>query len=619
MHAGPAARRALESSDMLVLPMRKRVVTQYATNDEGARELRLFHGDREISFDEPELFSFGETMARQDRFVAGIATTWGEGLEWSRIRSLLETLLDEGVLRYADEWVGDERIMGENGMRPSPLPPAPAGRPRTWLESETVAAELGVRPFETGYLELVIPIFRVVHMALDADHRQVGEANVFPPQMRVEAPTRWRTCIYEGTRFQSAKPMNVTALKSMRTHWGQMMAALLKIRAAYLVRFPEARTGWTIGHLERLSVCVLALPTWLMMRSENRVPNGALHPALSSLFRVTDGLRQTMHQMLFVPFGEPARSPDTPMTSAEVYAYAERNYAFHSAHGVCAGPKVMVEEFFSVLIDGREPRAGLPAELDPQVAAALDDLDPVLDYGLLGLQAYAATFSTWPIMARTYEQLAGIASAWARTGGPAVRALRDRLQANVDLIRGVAYLATEERRTDRERVYADMYAHCGRGVIGCVPRPGLPERLAVTPLGRGGAAAHNLRVLVSRHVGGADAGTPHLEAMVGTVTGFLRQVQAILRAADDVQRSINRRLGRAQPGRPFAAADLDIHNRMRPDGGTRAAYLVDALESIFGIYITLDRDHLSIEPQDIALARITTAMAKDSDGMGPAG
>ena len=46
-----------------------------------------------------------------------------------------------------------------------------------------------------------------------------------------------------------------------------------------------------------------------------RVENGQLHPVLSSMFRVTDGLRMTMHHMLFIPFGEPTRKPDTPMTS----------------------------------------------------------------------------------------------------------------------------------------------------------------------------------------------------------------------------------------------------------------------------------------------------------------
>ena len=131
--------------------------------------------------------------------------------------------------------------------------------------------------------------------------------------------------------------MNVTALKVMRVHWRQMMAVLLRVREVYLKRFPEARKGWTVGDLERLSVAVLALPSYMLLKHDSRVENGKLHPVLSSIFRVTDGLRMTMHQMLFVPFGEPTRRPDTPMTAAEIFAYAERNHSLHSGHGVCAG------------------------------------------------------------------------------------------------------------------------------------------------------------------------------------------------------------------------------------------------------------------------------------------
>ena len=257
-------------------------------------------------------------------------------------------------------------------------------------------SELFGRPLDIGWLELVVPIFRVAHMAMDADGRQVGEANAFPPMLRVDVPTRWRTCIYPGSRHLHDKPMNVSALKAMRAHWGPMMAMLLRVRATYLRRCPDALAGWTVGHLERLSTAVLTLPAWQLMRRDGRVANGALHPVLSSMFRVTDGLRMTMHHMLFIPFGEPTRHPDTPMTAAEVHAYAERAFSFISDHGVCAGPKAMVDEFLAVLVDGATPRDGLPAVLDPALEAATADIEPAIDYAMLGLQAYAAVFSLWP-------------------------------------------------------------------------------------------------------------------------------------------------------------------------------------------------------------------------------
>lgn len=581
----PVIHRELHIGDELRLPLHQRVVTQYATGDEGRRELRLYYGDKEISFDEPELFRFGETLARRARFAAGDAVAWGQGLDWPRVKGLLEALLDEGVLRRAETVDDDPRIAGDEGVRPNPLPPATTTVARSWHELPGLMQELTGRPLEIGWLELVVPIFRIAHMDLDAEGRQVGEANAFPAALRLDVPTRWRTCIYAGTRFQDPKPMNVTALKAMRAHWGPTMAGLLRVRAAYLKRYPDAARGWTVGHLERLSTAVLALPAYLLQRREGRVANGALHPVLSSMFRVTDGLRMTMHQMLFVPYGEPTLAPDTPMTAAEVHAYAERNFAFHSEHGVCAGPKAMVDEFLSVIIDGALPRDGLPEALDPALEAAFDAIDPALDYALLGLQAYAAVFSLWPLMTRTYETLAQQAADWAaEEPRPAVQALAERLAAHVHALRHSPYLAKEAWRADREHVYADMFAQCGRGLDGAWPDPGLVQRLAPAPVTP--SALLTLSALVARHCGPGDA--PARSAWQGTLLDFCARAQAVIRTACGVQMRINTRLGRETPSRPFDAQDIDGHIRLTGAHGGRLPFLPDELQRLLGLQVHID-------------------------------
>ena len=384
-------RTVLDADDELVFPKHKRVVTQYSTDASGAAELHIYYGEKEISFDEPGLFAFGEGLAKQSRFVARTATAWGEGYDWPRVRELLEQLIEEGILQHVN---GNESgPISTDRARLSPLPPAHSTVPRTWFECEAITRELTGCPLELGYLELVIPIYRVAHIAMDAEGRQVGEANVFPKQLRLDVPTEWRTCPHAGSRYQDDQPMNVTALKSMRMHCAQAMVALLRIREAYLGRFPKARHGWTVGDLQRLSSLVLTVPAYLLMRAQHRVENGHLHPVLSSMYRVTDGVRMTMHRMLFTYANEPSLPPDAPMTSGEIYAYADRNTVFLSNHGVCAGPKAMIEEFLHVLVDGQALENAEPVMLDAPVQAALEDLDPAFDYGLYGLQAYAVMFS----------------------------------------------------------------------------------------------------------------------------------------------------------------------------------------------------------------------------------
>jgi hypothetical protein len=128
MHAAALQPAQVTAETELFFPMHKRVIAQYATGESGATELRLYYGDKEISFDEPELFAFGESLARQSRFVAGSATSWGDGYEWSRVRELLEQLLEGGILQYADE-SEPAQIAARDGARPSPLPPAQTATP----------------------------------------------------------------------------------------------------------------------------------------------------------------------------------------------------------------------------------------------------------------------------------------------------------------------------------------------------------------------------------------------------------------------------------------------------------------------------------------------------------
>ena len=599
--AAPGAARGegLQPDDVLTLPRHRRMVTQFDRDPEtGQQELRLYYDDQEVSFDEPELFTFGLTLAQQSRFVASDALGWGQPGDWTRVRGLLEQLLDAGVLQPARAGEREPRIADAAGARPSPLPPSRCARPRSWHELPDLMRELTGRALEIGWLELVVPIFRVAHMALDAEGRQVGEANAFPPALRLDVPTHWRSCIYAGSRFQDDKPMNVTALKAMRAHWGPMMAMLLKVREAYLARCPEARAGWTVGHLERLSTVVLALPALQLMRREGRVENGRLHPVLSSMFRVTDGLRMTMHHMLFIPFGEPTRKPDTPMTSAEVHAYAERAFSLHSEHGVCAGPRAMIDEFLAVLVDGQPPRDGLPTTLDPGLVQAEADIDPAIDYAMLGLQVYAAVFSHWPLATRTYEQLHATAEAWAAVEpSPAVRALRPWLAPVVEQLRSSTHLATEAWRADRELVYGDMDAQAQRCRTGRPPTQSLAERVRAIAERPRRELERSLAAAIERHFGPTpDAAARRCrQAWQAHLSHYLRHAQALVQVACEAQRQTNHLLGREAPTRPFAVADIDLYVQLAEETHGRVPFLLDELARVLDLRVRVDGDALVLQ------------------------
>lgn len=588
----------VNADDELILPLHKRVIVQYSDTPSGTRELHLYYGDKEISFDEPDLFEFGESLAKQSRFIARSATEWGSGNEWPRIQELLEQLVEEGILRHADTYVA-ETTTGQDGNRPSPLPPAFSSEPRSWLDCAAITSELTGRTLELGYLELVIPIFRVAHIALDAEGRQIGEANVFPKALRLDIPTAWRTCPYPGSRFQDERPMNITALKSMRAYWPQMMAALLYIREAYLQRFPTAQSGWTVGGLEALSTLVLAVPTYQLMRSQHGLDNGQLHPALSSMFRVTDGLRMVMHQMIFVPFGEPTISPNASMTCQEIYEYSERNYAFSSEYGVCAGPKVMIEEFLNVLVNGVPIKDAESVVLEAPVQVALTDLNPAFDYGLYGLQVHAIVFSIWPVMTRTYVQLGAIMDAWSGDISDAVLSLRERLQTHLHILKTQTHHATEAWRVAREQAYSDIYQHCALG-LGLPPEEKtLTERIAPVLEARHLPVFEQLRTLLHQHFSAIDtANNPDIDSLQTCLMNYFLQVQAILRLACETQQHINKVLGRASPEQPFEAADIDIHNLLQGREVRKIPYLINELEEILKVRIAITKDRIEISGVD---------------------
>jgi hypothetical protein len=580
--------------DELHLPMHKRVVVQYGVAGDGRRELHLYCGPREVVFDEPELFSFGETLGRHSSFVARSVLQWGEGYEWPRMRELLQQLVAEGVLLHGEAAAAARPAAREGQDQPSPLPPAPGAHARGWDECEAITRELTGRALEPGYLELVVPVFRVGHIAVDAEGRQVGEANVFPRPLRIEVPTRWRTCIYPGSRYLDDKPMNVSALKAMRAHWPQAMAALLRVREAYLRRYPAARAGMTLGDVERLSTLVLAVATYPLVKASGRVASGGLHPVLSAMFRVTDGLRMTSHQMLFVPVAEATLSPDTPVTAAQVHAYAERNESFHSTQGVCAGPTAMVEQFLRLLVEGVDDGKFAGRALDEAVEQALADLEPALDYGLLGLQAHAAIFSLWPLMTRTYARMARIVQDWSGTRTPAVERLDAYLREKAEILKNQTYHATEEWRVNRERVYADIYVQCARG-LGDPVRQSLPERTAGRQGEQHREAGRVLRSALQRAClagPGSDAGD--VDWLVECLMHAFVRTQELLNLGCEIQERINRLLGRAQPQRPFTADDVDIHVLLQAEEARRLPHLIGELETLFGLRVRITREAVEI-------------------------
>jgi len=572
----------LQMDQTLVLPFAKRMQVRCSESQSGEMEMHLDYGEREISFDDPALFGFAEGLATHPRFLARDATRWGNGYDWFSIKELLEALLEEGILLTADQAIMEDALPVRYCA--SPLPPAQTAQARTWLECEALTQQLCGRALNVGYLEAVIPIYRVAHPLLDSEQRQVGEGNVFPKALRLDVPTDWRICQHIGSRYHDELPMNVTALKTMRKHWAQCMQALLPIRQAYMQRFPHLRTkGWTVGDLQRLTTLVLTLPAYLHMRVDSPVENGELHPVLSNLFRITDGARMALHYQLFMPVHEPTMPPDTCMTSDALYQYAERNNLFLSDHGVCAGPSGMIQEFLRVLIDGDlQPTENA---FDEAVQAALNALQPALDYELLALRVHAVVNALWPLMIRTYEQLDDVLAAWPCHGNTILQQLRTSIRRKVEFFQNDSVFNDEAIRCSREAVLEDMFRKAGEGLG--LSGADLDLFRYIAPAAQADSAEEkSLYSLLHAQLFSCEDEAPLLASVNELLMRFFLREQGIVKSVTVIQTQINCLLGRAPPSQPFLASDINLYFLMQ-DGPRRLPYLVR--EEINGI--------LNIQPE----------------------
>jgi hypothetical protein len=577
--------------DHLYLPHRKRLSHGYVTNEQGARELCIYYGHLEVNFDEERLFPFGEALVSQSSFIAESATSWGPGYPWEEVRTLLATLVDEGIIKRGNE---EEDLRG-TGLVPSLVPPSVCPRPRFWsaAECEEISQDLGGRRLEIGNLEAVIPSYRVAHAALDQDGRQVGEANVFPPGLRLERATEWRVCQYSGSRYRDNAPMNLTALKAMIKHWKPVMKAVRAVRAEVKGRLPRSQDAWTVGDLHSFARVALSVPAYALLLGGGRAPQPPLHPVLSSMFRIIDGIRMTTHDMLFLS-AERTRSPSEPITSADLYEFAERNGLFLSEYGVCAGPKAMMEEFFSVVFEGAAVEGEAQLQHAPEVEALFAALPAAVDYGFLGLSVWAVSRSVWSSMSNLYRELVPIFESSVGDEGVGAR-LRAHVRQDWEEL-GRERLALELERDVHTTVYADAYDQSWRALREPVGLPRFPDvvaPVAMTADHRRAVAA--LTEIFAAHFPDAEVDGEPLSARLATsLVSYLREEQAVLAGVAALQEAINRRLDRPRPKRALTVRDFHSLFAMSPSFAAQFPYVVDRLGAELGFHIECSATDLEV-------------------------
>lgn len=563
------------------MPHPKRLRWAYDTTDEGNRRLRINYGVKEITFDEERFFAFGQRLSDDGPFTGAQAMTWGPGVPWAELRPMLEGLLEHEILQRGTHTT-DPR---GTGLVPPLAPPATSPTARPWSSEScaTITRELSGRAVEVGYLETFVPVYRIAHSAVDADDRQVGEANSFPAPLRVSRATEWRVCQYPGSRYRDATPMNITALRAMIKYWKPMLAVACAARHELQTRLGLVESGWKIGEIHVLGVVICSLPAFELLRAPRPVARLPLHPVLSSMFRVTDGVRMSMHEMLFDV--DSHRSPEQQLTAAELHAHVERNASLLASHyGVCAGPPHMIDEYLSVVIDAVGLDRYASVEQPEPVRALLHELPLAIDYGLLGMQTWSLMMWGWGQQGQAYQELLELLGEHAPRG-----AVLERLRADWPAVQNMQFALPYDREVHRI-AYADAYQRCWRALRAPVGPPSHDEATAPRPAGpehEAARAALQAALLSGPHAPPA----PAASAIADRIVEYLQHEQALLASVTAIQQAIDGLLERPSPRRPLSSRDFRVAFMLEDHSYPN---LIETLEEVLGLELECTATTLAV-------------------------
>ncbi len=211
----------------------------------------------------------------------------------------------------------------------------------------------------------------VVRMVIDTSLRDVEgrllRENRAPAEVIRPGEIEMKKCPYPGSRQTDPPlPMNMSALRSMKHHWDDVINSVCLLRVGYQKIGSVPEMG--VFDLWRVSQLGSALPWYYMFAHRELAPVYA-----SSLAKATLGMAIWAQTVFVRSITEPWTPP--PMTSQTILELAEGNATLLAEHEVCAAPVKMLLRFYDALLD----RA--PEVKTPQMQRLVDNADAIARFG----------------------------------------------------------------------------------------------------------------------------------------------------------------------------------------------------------------------------------------------
>ncbi|MBL8194044.1 MAG: hypothetical protein JNM06_09675 [Blastocatellia bacterium] len=184
----------------------------------------------------------------------------------------------------------------------------------------------------------------------DAENRLLGE-NKVPFEFHTDAPMELVECPYVGSRHKHFKPMNISALKQINSHWSEILNGFSCLRSFLLSQKTESKI--TVLDLYNLSIAGYLMPSYLFYRAKDAFTDGELPAFVATIYKASLGLINAVQVMLTKRLVLGRYNAEMQIDAEAFYLFAETEKLFIGPWEVCAGTPNQIKELLKVMLSDK--------------------------------------------------------------------------------------------------------------------------------------------------------------------------------------------------------------------------------------------------------------------------
>ncbi|KAF0248610.1 MAG: hypothetical protein FD167_1988 [bacterium] len=191
----------------------------------------------------------------------------------------------------------------------------------------------------------------------DNESRLLGE-NKVPFEFHTDVPMELVECPYTGSRHKHFKPMNISALKQINSHWAKILNAFTCLRSFHISQ--KAINQITILDLYKLVIAGYLMPSYLFYRTKDAFADGELPAFVATIHKAALGLVNAAQVMLTKHLVMGRYNRNTSIDVESFYLFVENEKLFIGPWEVCAGTPNQIKELLKILSSNQVDNSQIP-------------------------------------------------------------------------------------------------------------------------------------------------------------------------------------------------------------------------------------------------------------------